>query len=125
MSLAASRPPEDPHRLVRRVAPEALRAFGLPPPCAIAAPANTLVVADTFGFHARGPSARPTTRVEIWAFGRRNPFLPWTGLAPWSIAALGLRKPALYWNSVDLLARIGLGRQRWQARGRLSAFDPA
>ena len=35
---------------------------------------------------ARAPS-RPL-RVEIWAFGRRNPFLPWTGLDPWSIAAL-------------------------------------
>jgi Phytanoyl-CoA dioxygenase (PhyH) len=125
MSLRASRPPADPSRLVRAVAPDALRELGLPPPRAIAAPANTLVVADTFGFHARGASARPTARVEIWAFGRRNPFLPWTGLDPWGIAALHLRKPLLYWKSVDLLARLGLGRQRWRARGILSAFDPA
>ena len=126
MAIAASAgPPRDPHRLVRAVAPEALAGLGLPPPRVIAVPANTLVVADTFGFHARGPSARPTARVEIWAMGRRNPFLPWTGLDPWSIAALGLRKPLLYWRSVDLLARLGLGRQRWQARGPVSAFDGA
>ena len=126
MSLRASEwPPADPHRLVRAIAPEELPELGLPQPHAIAAPANTLVVADTFGFHARGPSARPTTRVEIWAFGRRNPFLPWTGLDPWSLAALGPRKPALYWHSVDLLQRLGLGHQRWQPRGLLSAFDPA
>jgi hypothetical protein len=125
MALAASSgPPDNPHRLVRALAPEALAALGLPPPCTIAAPANTLIVADTFGFHARGRSARPTTRVEIWAMGRRNPFLPWTGLDPWSIAALGLRKPLLYWNSVDLLARAGIARQRWQRRGPVSAFDP-
>ena len=92
---------------------------------AISAPANTLIVADTFGFHARGASSRPTTRVEIWAMGRRNPFLPWTGLDPWSVAALGLRKPVLYWKSVDVLERLGIGHQRWRARGDLSAFDPA
>ena len=32
------------------------------------------------------PAREPTTRVEIWAIGRRNPFLPWTGLDPWSVA---------------------------------------
>ena len=126
MAVAASSGlPHNPHTLVRAITPEALAELGLPPPREIAVPANTLVVADTFGFHARGTSARPTTRVEIWAMGRRNPFLPWTGLDPWSVSALGLRKPLLYWKSVDLLARFGLGRQRWRARGPVSAFDPA
>jgi hypothetical protein len=110
---------------VRAVSRGEIAAMNLPEPRSIAVPANTLVVADTFGFHARGPSAGPALRVEIWAFGRRNPFLPWSGLDPWSIGALGLRKPALHWRSLDLLAATGLGRQRWQARGRLSAFDPA
>ena len=126
MSIAASRTPRDnEHRLVRAIDPAALAELGLPPPRAIAVPANTLVVADTFGFHARGASARPTTRVEIWAMGRRNPFVPWTGLDPWTIAALGLRKPLLYWRSVDLLESLGIGRQRWRDRGLRSAFDPA
>src|SRR5947208_3234760 len=130
MSIAASRPareaPGQPeYKLTRAISPAILPELGLPPPQAISAPANSLIVADTFGFHARGPSARPTTRVEIWALGRRNPFLPWTGLDPWSIAALGLRKPILYWKSVDLLESIGLAHQRWRARGSLSAFDPA
>jgi hypothetical protein len=111
-------------RLVRAIGPGELGELGLPGPLAISAPANTLVVADTFGFHARGPSLAPTTRVEIWAFGRRNPFLPWTGLDPWSLDALGLRKPLLYWKSVDLLEMLGLGHQRWHARGNISAFDP-
>jgi hypothetical protein len=39
-------------------------------------------VADTFGFHARGQSAAPSLRVEVWGFGPRNPFLPWTSLDP-------------------------------------------
>ena len=130
MSIAAStaapadyRRPEP--RLVRAISPSVLGQLGLPPPRPIAVPANTLVVADTYGFHARGPTAAPAARVEIWASGRRNPFLPWTGLDPWSLGALGLFKPAVYWKSVDLLERLGLGRQRWRLRPNVSAFDPA
>src|SRR4029077_10753440 len=130
MSLAASRQAggasrQPEQKLTRAISPAMLHELGRPPPQAICAPANTLIVADTFGFHARGPSARPTTRVEIWAIGRRNPFLPWTGLDPWSIAAFGLNKPMLYWKSVDFHESVGLGHQRWRARGSRSAFDPA
>ena len=126
MSIRASRRRgEAETRLVRAISPSELRELGLPQPALITAPANTLVVADTFGFHARGVSAEPKARVEIWAFGRRNPFLPWTGLDPWSVAALRLRKPNLYWKSVDLLESLGLGRQRWRPRAAVSAFDPA
>ena len=58
------------------------RRLGFGEPKAFAVPQNTLVVADTVGFHARGLSARPSVRVEIWAYGRRNPFLPWLGFDP-------------------------------------------
>jgi phytanoyl-CoA dioxygenase PhyH len=126
MSIRASERAGQPEAgLVRAISRDELSELGLPQPELISAPANTLVVADTFGFHARGASAQPTTRVEIWAFGRRNPFLPWTGLDPWSVAGLGLRKPNVYWRSVDLLERAGLGRQRWRPRAAVSAFDPA
>src|SRR6266571_399784 len=80
MSIRASERAGQPEtQLVRAISRDELSEVGLPQPELISAPANTLVVADTFGFHARGASAEPTTRVEIWAFGRRNPFLPWTG----------------------------------------------
>ncbi len=126
MSIRASQRANQPEtRLVRAISRDELAELELPQPQLISAPANTLVVADTFGFHARGPSARPTTRVEIWAFGRRNPFLPWTGLDPWSVPALGLRKPNVYWKSVDLLENLGFGHQRWRPRTAISAFDPA
>ena len=125
MSIRASQQAGQPEtRLVRAISRDELAELELPQPALISAPANTLVVADTFGFHARGASAQPTTRVEIWAFGRRNPFLPWTGLDPWSVPALGLRKPNVYWKSVDLLENLGLGHQRWRPRAAVSAFDP-
>jgi hypothetical protein len=57
--------------------------------------------------------------------GRRNPFLPWAGFDPWALSAFGLRKPLFYWRSVDVLARLGLVRQRWRPRGTMSAFDRA
>jgi hypothetical protein len=126
VSIEASRSPDAATREGSfRIEPSELAHLGLPPPRAIAATANTLIVADTFGFHARGPSARPTMRVEIWASARRNPFLPWCGLDPWSFAPLGLRKPLFYWQAMDLLERWQLGRQRWRARADVSAFDPA
>ena len=67
-----------------------LAALGLPEPVRFAVPANTLVVADTYGFHARGLSSRPTVRAEIWAYRRRSPFLPWTGFDPLSLPGLAL-----------------------------------
>jgi hypothetical protein len=106
-----------------RIDPAELVELGLPQPRAFAVPANSLVVADTFGFHARGPSARASLRVEIWAYGRRSPFFPWTGLLPWTTAALGNRS-VLAWKFGDLLERAGLKKHRWRERIGVSAFDP-
>ena len=106
-----------------RVAPGDLAAMRLPEPQAFAVPANTLVVADTVGFHARGFSARPSRRVEIWAYGRRNPFLPWTGLDVFSLPGLAeARIPAL-WRGLDWLERLKFGRNPWRAVGLKRPLD--
>src|SRR6267154_1948468 len=125
MSLAApsSRDPEIRQGSFR-IDPAELAALGLPEPRAFAVPANTLIVADTFGFHARGPSARRSVRVEIWAYGRRSPFVPWPGLDWWSGAALA-RRSLLSWRLGDLMERAGVKPHRWRARSGISAFDPA
>lgn len=57
-----------------------LQAIGYGDPFVAAVKANTLVVADTGGFHRRTPSPRPTTRVEVYLSLRRNPFF--AGLVP-------------------------------------------
>src|SRR5438067_1683458 len=83
MSLAARHSPNAEIRQGSfRIDQAELPSLGLPQPRSFAVPGNTLVVADTFGFHARGPSNRPSLRVEIWAYGRRSPFLPWATLFP-------------------------------------------
>lgn len=104
-----------------RVDPAELPALGLPPPVRLAVPANTLVVADTFGFHARGIAARPSRRIEIWAYARRNPFLPWTGLDPLSAPGLAERRVMLLWSIRDTLAKF-IG-QPWQNVGKKTPTD--
>lgn len=42
--------------------------------------ANTMIVADTHGFHARRPPQRKSTRLAIYGSLRTNPFTPFTGL---------------------------------------------
>ena len=126
MSLAARAVADRRHpaRLVPHRRRRNSRRSGLPEPRVFAVPANTLVVADTFGFHARGPSTGRSLRVEIWAYGRRSPFLPWAGLDPWSGAALA-RRSLFGWRLGDLLERGGIKPHRWRARLGVSAFDPA
>jgi len=94
-----------------RVRHDELNALGLPAPRSFAVPANTLVVADTSGFHARGLSVRPSTRIEIWAYGRRNPFLPWTAGDPLSVPGIAERRAPLAWAVRDRLR--GVISQPW------------
>jgi Phytanoyl-CoA dioxygenase (PhyH) len=124
MSLAARRSENDEIRQGSfRIDPAELAALGLPPPQVFAVAGNTLVVADTFGFHARGPSAQPSLRVEIWGYGRRSPFLPWASLLPWTTAALG-RRSVLAWKFGDWRERAGFGANPWRPRIGVSPFDP-
>ena len=100
-----------------RISPEAVRRLGLGEPKMFAVPQNTLVVADTVGFHARGLSARPSVRAEIWAYGRRNPFLPWLGLDPAAMPFIKDRAVPFYWSAMDLCERVHLGRNPWRSGG--------
>ena len=104
-----------------RIGEEGLAELSLPPATAFAVPANTLVVADTFGFHARAASVRPTTRIELFAYSRRNPFLPLAGLDPWSLPGVAERRIPLLWLTHDIYRRwIG---QPWAKVGRKRPGD--
>jgi Phytanoyl-CoA dioxygenase (PhyH) len=100
-----------------RILPDDLAALGLPQPRHFAVPANTLVVADTCGFHARAASDRPTLRIELWAYCRRSPFLPWTGLDLLSWGPVAVRRAEWLGSIVDWLERRGWMKQHWRAAG--------
>lgn len=124
-SLTAAGDPRAHHRFGSfRLRTDGLAALGLPQPVRMAVKANTLVVADTYGFHARTPSPRPTVRVELHGHLRRNPFMPWNGLDP--LALPGLRGRALDIH-LALLRRFGqAGRDEvWVDVGRVRADAPA
>lgn len=104
-----------------RIAAEDLAEIGLPPPQRFAVPANTLVIADTGGFHARGFSAGPSVRCEIWAYSRRNPFLPWSGLDPAGMPGVRGRGESLYWWLDDLREKFVGKRNPWRTAGRVTA----
>ncbi|MBV9881799.1 MAG: hypothetical protein JO276_02190 [Sphingomonadaceae bacterium] len=83
-----------------------------------------MVAIDTSGFHARGSSDRPTVRVEIWAFSRRTPFVPWAGFNLLSWRPVASRRAEWMTNIVDRLDRLGLKKQHWQPAGSRRPADP-
>ncbi len=102
-----------------RIEPEELAGLGLGQAIRFAVPANTLIVADTCGFHARGGSSRPSMRIEIWAYSRRNPFLPWSNMDLLSLPGLAERRIAALWTIRDRLKRwVG---QPWVSVGLMTA----
>ena len=86
--------------------------------------ANTLVIGDTYGFHARGESVRPSTRIELWAFARRNPFMPWVGLNPASLPFLKNRVIPIYWRYLDYLEEKQIKDNPWRKVGSRLPTDP-
>lgn len=99
-----------------RVTAEDLTAMNLPLAEALTVEENTLVVADTVGFHARGSALASGERVEIWSYARRNPFLPWLGGDLFSLPGIAERRIGLVWALRDRLERrIG---QPWKTVGR-------
>ena len=106
-----------------RIEMDELLQLGLPAPTKFAVPANTLVAIDTFGFHARGTADRPIVRAELWAYRRRSPFLPWTGLALLSLPVMALKRAQWAFRLTDFLDRLGLLQQHWTLSARKRALD--
>ena len=79
--------------------------------------ANTLVVADTHGFHARSPSPEDTTRIEIYGSLRRNPFLPVPLPSPASLPGLKGRTNRVVIEGLARLSRVGLRKNPWRGVG--------
>ena len=107
-----------------RISAEELPRLSLPQPTRFAVPANTLVVVDTCGFHARGRSDGPSVRVEIWAYARRSPFIPWAGFDLLLWKPFASRRAEWLYRIVDRLDRLGLKQQHWRPAGLKRPTDP-
>ena len=88
-------------------------------------PANTLIVADTSGFHRRTPSSRPTRRVEVYATLRRTPFIPWTRGHLAALPPFAGRFARLEAGLQGSLERFGLAHSPWRPVGATGAYEPA
>ncbi|MEQ9125469.1 MAG: phytanoyl-CoA dioxygenase [Alphaproteobacteria bacterium] len=84
-----------------------LAELGLPPARPYPVKANTLVVANTYGFHRRSVAPPGAVRRAIYAFARGNPFLPVP--APPAGVATGLLKAGRrrYFAWLDEKVRAG------------------
>ena len=106
-SIAASDPQSRRRGGAFRVTTADARRLGHREPHRFAVAANTLVVADTCGLHARTATAAPTARLEIWASSRHNPFVPWSG-GHWLERLIGARAVPLNWRFTALRRAMGL-----------------
>jgi len=101
-----------------RASLEDIRSIGLPDPVRFAVPANTLIIGDTSGFHARAPALEKTVhRIEIYASLRRNPFLPWTGLDFFSLPFIRNNHGSWAIGLMTLLSRPGWIKMPWKKTG--------
>ena len=109
-----------------RISERQIRRLGYPDPKPLPVAANTLIVADTSGIHARGTAASQTSRVSIWAYSRSNPFLPWPGgdVARLPLALLGDYRLRLYWAVTDWSQRLRRVRGEWQWAPSRSPLSP-
>ncbi|MEP4034220.1 phytanoyl-CoA dioxygenase family protein [Roseibium polysiphoniae] len=88
-----------------RIGEKELSELGYRNPVKLSVPENTLVVADTHGFHARAASDRPTVRLAIYGSLRRNPFMPFAGLDPFLL-------PGLKWRQAEIHDAINEWKMR-------------
>ncbi len=62
-----------------RITEDDLAEMGFDAPIALRVPGNTLVMANTHGFHRRGDAKQRSMRTELWSISRSNPFNPFPG----------------------------------------------
>jgi hypothetical protein len=107
-----------------RISEAEIRRLGYGAPLSLPVAANTLVVADTSGFHARGTAAGKTMRLSIWAYSRSNPFLPFTGGDLVSLPIVRSYALRIYWALSDRLKDTRKAPRDWRWVGNRSPLAP-
>ena len=107
-----------------RATKEDLSQMNYPPPKIFNVPANTLVIANTMGFHRRTPSPGATLRIELYATLRRNPFHLLPQLDLLSLPVLRNRIGSLYWWAIVRANRLFGMKLPWKSAGYGSLNEP-
>lgn len=124
-SLSARRDPRSHHGFGSfRITASELQDFGFVPKT-VSVKANTLVIADTRGFHGRTPSHKPTMRISLDLYLRRSPFLPWNDLDIFALPFLKGRSLDLYLSYLDLRERKLGKKSIWRDVGSIPVDAPA
>ncbi len=99
--------------------------LGYVEPVSFGVPANTLVIADTHGFHRRGDAVPGAVRVALYASSRSNPFNPLPGLLPGLVGWIEAQALAWSWRQADRKAAARGGFPSWRrvAEADLSAVE--
>ncbi|MBO0343678.1 phytanoyl-CoA dioxygenase family protein [Roseibium sp. CAU 1637] len=125
-SISAAHSADGHHALGSfRVNGDQLQTLGLREPVSFDVPGNTLVVADTHGFHARGKSERPSVRVGVYGSLRRNPYLPFTGFDPLMLPGVQGRQAQLHMGEIQLKAKLFKRRPSHTHVGKIQLRDPS
>ncbi|MEL7151727.1 MAG: phytanoyl-CoA dioxygenase family protein [Pseudomonadota bacterium] len=107
-SLTAKADPRLHHSLGSfRVGESDLSDLGYGPPRPFAAKANTLIIADTYGFHKRAPSHKENKRLELHGYLRSNPFVPWNGLQGTSLPLIAENQAEIWFWYLSRRERKG------------------
>ncbi len=90
---------------------------------AISVQKNTLVVADTHGFHCRGQAQHQARRLELWAFCRTNPFNLFSGVGSRLASRIENRTAKAFWRLEDKKAAARDTRSSWHIVDGAKMFD--
>ncbi len=101
-----------------RPTPEDAKTLGLAEPVALLVKKNTLVIADTMGFHKRGNAEPGQQRIAIWVNSRVNPFNPFPGFHS---RFLGSLRDGIYEHYLTYLDKKAAGQNK-TARAALVKF---
>lgn len=96
-----------------RASAQDLTDMGYQPRQAVAVKRNTLVVADTHGFHCRGQAQQNARRLELWAFCRTNPFSLFPGTGSTLVSQLENRGAKALWRHEDKKAANRGTKSSW------------
>ncbi|SFT90088.1 Ectoine hydroxylase-related dioxygenase, phytanoyl-CoA dioxygenase (PhyH) family [Pseudovibrio denitrificans] len=89
-----------------RASEKTIRKLGYGEPVSFAVPANTLVIADTHGFHRRGIATRPGVRLGLFGDLRRSPYFPWSGLDARSLPGIKGRQSEIYTAYLNFRSKL-------------------